>query len=133
MIQVSDSNGFGLGDYVQLGEEILRITTNPSGNALSVIRGQFSTPAQDGVAGQMINKINILPMELRRHSILRASGHTFEYLGFGPGNYSTGMPQVQDRVLTDDEVYLAQAREQDGGTVVYTGMNDRGEFFTGCY
>ena len=132
LIQVSDSNGFGLGDYVQLGEEILRITTNPSGNTLSVIRGQFSTPAQDGVAGQMINKINILPMELRRHSILRASGHTFEYLGFGPGNYSTGMPQVQDRVLTDDEVYLAQAREQDGGTVVYTGMNDRGEFFTGA-
>ena len=71
-------------------------------------------------------------MELRRHSILRASAHTFEYLGFGPGNYSTGMPQVQDRILTDDEVLLAQSREQDGGAVVYTGMNDRGEFFTGA-
>ena len=84
------------------------------------------------IVGQVVQKINILPMELRRHSILRASAHTFEYLGFGPGNYSTGMPQVQDRILTDDEVLLAQSREQDGGAVVYTGMNDRGEFFTGA-
>ena len=71
-------------------------------------------------------------MEIRRHSILRASGHTFEYLGFGPGNYSTGLPLKQDRVLSNDEVLTSQAREQDGGTVVYTGMNDRGEFFSGA-
>ena len=70
-------------------------------------------------------------MEIRRHSILRASAHTFEYLGFGPGNYSTGLPLKQDRILTDEEVLVSQAREQDGGTVVYTAMNDRGEFFTG--
>ena len=70
-------------------------------------------------------------MEIRRHSILRASAHTFEYLGFGPGNYSTGLPLKQDRILTDEEVLVSQAREQDGGAVVYTGMNDRGEFFTG--
>ena len=61
-------------------------------------------------------------MELRRHSILRASAHTFEYLGFGPGNYSTGMPQVQDRILTEDEVLLAQAREQDGGAVAFAAI-----------
>ena len=131
-ITLSDSSGFGLGDYVQLGEEIMRVKANPSGNVLQVSRGQFSTPAQTGIVGQIVQKINIMPMELRRHSILRASAHTFEYLGFGPGNYSTGMPQVQDRILTDDEVLLAQAREQDGGAVVYTGMNDRGEFFTGA-
>ena len=131
-ITVADSDGFGLGDYITLGEEILRVKANPSGNTLQVSRGQFSTPAQVGVVGQIVQKINIMPMELRRHSILRASAHTFEYLGFGPGNYSTGMPQVQDRILSDDEVLLAQSREQDGGAVVYTGMNDRGEFFTGA-
>ena len=131
-ITVSDSQGFGLGDYITLGEEILRVKANPSGNSLQVSRGQFSTPAKAASSGQIVQKINILPMELRRHSILRASAHTFEYLGFGPGNYSTGMPQVQDRILTEDEVLLAQAREQDGGAVVYTGMNDRGEFFTGA-
>ncbi|MAH09389.1 MAG: hypothetical protein CL961_06935, partial [Euryarchaeota archaeon] len=31
-------------------------------------------------------------VELRRPSIARAGNHTFEYLGFGPGNYSTGLP-----------------------------------------
>jgi len=131
-ITVTDSDGFGLGDYITLGDEVMRIKANPTSNTLQVARGQFATPANVGVIGQVIQKIKILPMELRRHSILRASAHTFEYLGFGPGNYSTGMPQVQDRILSDDEVLLAQAREQDGGAVVYTGMNDRGEFFTGA-
>ena len=62
---------------------------------------------------------------------MRASGHTFEYLGFGPGNYSTGMPQKQDRILSDTEVIVSQSKEQRGGQVVYTGMNDLGEFFSG--
>ena len=70
-------------------------------------------------------------MELRRPSILRASGHTFEYLGYGSGNYSTSLPQKQDRVLSDQETLSAQKKELDGGTVVYTGMNDSGDFFTG--
>ena len=70
-------------------------------------------------------------MELRRPSILRASGHTFEYLGYGSGNYSTSLPQKQDRVLNSDEQLAAQKKEQSGGKVVYTGMNDAGEFFTG--
>ena len=131
-ITVTDSDGFGLGDYITLGDEVMRVKANPTSNTLLVARGQFATPANVGEVGQVIQKIKVLPMELRRHSILRASAHTFEYLGFGPGNYSTGMPQVQDRILTDDEVLLAQAREQDGGAVVYTGMNDRGEFFTGA-
>ena len=34
-------------------------------------------------------------VELRRPSIARAGNHTFEYLGFGPGNYSTGLPARQ--------------------------------------
>jgi hypothetical protein len=51
---------------------------------------------------------------------------------YGPGNYSTGLPQKQDRILSNDEILVSQAREQDGGTVVYTGMNDRGEFYSGA-
>ena len=39
-------------------------------------------------------------VELRRPSIARAGNHTFEYLGFGPGNYSTGLPARQEVVLT---------------------------------
>ena len=78
-----------------------------------------------------VKKIKAIPVELRRNSILRASGHTFEYLGYGPGNYSTGLPAVQDITLTPMETFLAQAQELSGGVVVYTGMNNDGDFFIG--
>ena len=62
--------------------------------------------------------------------MIRASGHTFEYVGFGL-QHSTAMPQVQDRVLDNDEQILAQSEQTRGGLVVYTAMNDKGEFFIG--
>ena len=73
----------------------------------------------------------IQPIELRRPSILRASGHTFEYLGYGPGNYSTGLPQVQVKTLTEDEEFLSQSQETTCGTVLYTGMDSDGDFYIG--
>ena len=48
------------------------------------------------------NSVQPILCELRRYSILRASGHTFEYLGFGPGNYSTAFPSTQVEVLSKD-------------------------------
>jgi len=131
-ITLVSSNGLSKGDYLCINSEIVRIIAQPVTSTITVIRGQFSTIAAPAEAGIPVKKIRVLPMEIRRHSILRASGHTFEYLGFGPGNYSTGLPLKQDRVLSDDEVLVSQAREIDGGTVVYTGMNDRGEFFSGA-
>ena len=131
-ITLASSNGFYKGDYVLIGTEIMRISTNPINNTFSVTRGQFTTVSSTHDTGESVKKIRVLPIELRRHSILRASGHTFEYLGYGPGNYSTGLPIKQNRILSDSEVLVSQAREQDGGTVVYTGMNDRGEFYNGA-
>jgi hypothetical protein len=131
-ITLTSSNGLKRGDYITINSEIIRLCSNPAGNTFSVLRGQFSTVASSTVAGAIVRKIRILPVELRRPSILRASGHTFEYLGYGPGNYSTGLPVKQDRILSSDEVLASQAREQDGGTVVYTGMNDKGEFYSGA-
>ena len=71
------------------------------------------------------------PIEFRRNSIIRASGHTFEYLGFGPGNYSTAFPDRQDRQLSDQEELLATSTKLDGGINVFTGMNDKGSFYVG--
>tara|TARA_B100000287_G_scaffold185102_1_gene175035 strand:- start:4285 stop:11019 length:6735 start_codon:yes stop_codon:yes gene_type:complete len=127
-IILTNTAGFRRGDYCLIGAEIVRFTNN---NINTIIRGQFGTIAAAAVAGSTIKKVEVLPMELRRPSILRASGHTFEYLGYGSGNYSTSLPQKQDRVLNSDEQLTAQKKEQDGGKVVYTGMNDSGEFFTG--
>ena len=70
-------------------------------------------------------------VELRRPSIARAGNHTFEYLGFGPGNYSTGLPARQEIVLTATQDYYAQAKRQDGGIVFYTGINSNGELYIG--
>ena len=82
-------------------------------------------------ANSLVKKLSPIPLELHRQSILRASGHTFEYLGYGPGNYSTALPQVQVRTLTEREEFLSQAQERAAGSVVYTGMNDKGDFYIG--
>ena len=70
-------------------------------------------------------------VELRRPSIARSGNHTFEYLGFGPGNYSTGFPARQEVVLTDVQDFYAQAKRQDAGIVFYTGLNSNGDLYIG--
>jgi hypothetical protein len=75
-----------------------------------------------------VRKINIIPIEFRRNSIIRASGHTFEYVGFGPGNYSTAFPERQDRVLSYNEDKLSKSFNLNGGTVNFTGMDNNGDF-----
>ena len=130
-ITLISSVGFGKGDYLQVGPEIVRVKTNFSSNQAQIIRGVFGTRVSTIPSGTLAKKITPIPVEGRRYSILRASGHTFEYVGFGPGNYSTALPQRQDRVLTQDEQLLSQAERSDGGVVVYTGMNDTGDFYVG--
>ncbi len=130
-ITLTSSNGFSRGDYVVVNDEIIRIASTPSSNTVNVLRGQFGTLKTTAVSGTQVKKVRVIPVELRRPSFMRASGHTFEYLGYGPGNYSTGMPQKQTTVLSPDDVLVSQARKLSGGIVVYTGMNDLGEFFSG--
>ena len=126
---------FPIGSYIQIDGEIMRIASNVltgSNDEITVIRGALGTisPAQHP-NGSVIKKVKPLPIELRRPSILRASGHTFEYLGYGPGNYSTALPQLQNRSLTEREEFLSQSQETSCGNVVYTGMNDKGDFYIG--
>ena len=52
-------------------------------------------------------------------------------LDLDPGNYSTAFPSKQDRSLSVQEEFLAQSLKRDGGISVYTGMNDKGDFFVG--
>jgi hypothetical protein len=127
---VNSSVGLYKGDFIQIDDEILLIT-RVSGTSVNVLRGVLGTKAAAHTQYSAIRKIKIYPIELRRNSILRASGHTFEYTGFGPGNYSTGMPSNQDRVLNPEETLISQALPTHGGLVVYTGMNSNGEFFIG--
>ena len=125
---------FPIGSYLQVGDEIMRvkstsITSSPP--QIQVIRSALGTPQQNHLLGDVVRKITPKAVEFRRPSIIRASGHTFEYLGFGPGNYSTALPQVQVRTLSEREEFLVQSQERSCGAVVYTGMNNRGDFFIG--
>ena len=106
------------------------LTGTPT-NKLTVIRGALGTLRQTHLGGSLIKKITPKAVEFRRPTYLRATGHTFEYLGYGPGNYSTSLPQVQNKTLSAKEDYLAQSQEKSGGIVVYTGMNNDGDFFMG--
>ena len=72
-----------------------------------------------------------IPVNLHRPSILRASGHTWEYVGFGPGNYSTGLPRFQTKVLSLQKQVNAQQIEGAGGFVASSGTNSNGDFFIG--
>lgn len=117
---------------------------NDRGTGNYVFEGETSIQAQEGgaSAGSESRKISIsgnsqyptenkLYVELRRPSIARSGNHTFEYLGFGPGNYSTGFPARQEVVLTDVQDFYAQAKREDGGIVFYTGLNSNGDLYIG--
>jgi len=132
---ISTTKRFEIGSYIQIDSEIMRIAKStlsgsPS-NKITVLRGVLGTIIAEHTTGSLIKKIKVLPIEFRRPSILRASGHTFEYLGYGPGNYSTGLPQVQLKSLSEKESYLVQSQQRSGGSIIYTGMNNDGDFYIG--
>jgi hypothetical protein len=123
-----------LGDYLLIDYEILRIKEDVSGNIsvpIKVFRGLLGTSKRPHLINSYVEKIDVLPIEFRRNSVIRASGHTFEYVGYGPGNYSTTLPERQDRSISKSEEILAQSFKLDGGINVYTGMNDAGNFYIG--
>jgi len=126
---------FPLGSYIQIDNEIMRVASSTLGglsnDEITVVRGALASRQASHSDGSLIKKIRVPSIEFRRPSIIRASGHTFEYLGFGPGNYSTGLPQVQDKTPTEKEEFLSQAQERSAGVVVYTGMNNKGDFYIG--
>ena len=124
-----------VGDYIQVGDEVMRVTakslaSSPARLQLSVLRGVLGTQSRAHIVGSVIKSIKIIPSEVRRFSSIRASGHTFEYIGYGPGNYSTALPQRIQRTLTREEELLSIYCEKKGGVTFFSGMNDRGEFFT---
>ena len=133
ILQISniEQQGLKLGDYLQIEDEIVRIDRTVTGNPIRVIRGVLGTRNSSHSSGTAIKKINPLAIEFRRYSILRASGHTFEYVGFGPGNYSNSLPERQDREKTEQEDLLSQSLKLNGGINVYTGMNNDGDFYIG--
>jgi hypothetical protein len=131
IIPNADELGLYLGDFLQVDNEIFRIRSTVTNSSVAVFRGELGTNREDHEPGSVVKKVKPIPVELRRNSIIRASAHTFEYLGFGPGNYSTALPERQDRVLSNQEELLSQSLKNDGGICIFTAMNSDGDFYTG--
>ena len=122
-----------IGDYLMVGDEMMRVKTTVSDgdSTVTVFRGVLGSKASSHAINSVVRTVKVDPVELRRHSIIRASGHTFEYVGYGPGNYSTALPEKQNRDISPVQERLAQSTKQDGGVNFYTGMNDKGIAYSG--
>lgn len=66
---------------------------------------------------------------LRRPSVIRASGHTWEWTGYL--NYDTAFPTFQGEPLEQDFALGKIIVENNGGKVYATGMNEEGSFYIG--
>jgi hypothetical protein len=110
----------------------------------SIVRHELFSPnvftnITSGSGGSEIRKIPIRPdiptdtiaVELRRPSTIRSGNHTFEYVGFGPGNYSTAFPIRQTKILTNEEQKYAQSIKEQGGVAFYSGLNSNGDLYIG--
>ena len=121
-----------IGDFLQINNELVRVKTTTTGsNPIKVFRGILGTKRTTHSISDVVRRVKVDPVELRRHSINRASGHTFEYVGFGPGNYSTALPDRQNRTINAAEELLAQSTKREAGINFYTGMNDKGISYSG--
>ena len=72
-LTLTNSSGFIKGDYLQIDEEIIRVSSNFSGNAATVLRGQLGSRADSHVASSVVKKIRILAVEKRRACLLYTS------------------------------------------------------------
>jgi hypothetical protein len=123
-------------DFI-LPETLTSLTLNPIGgsNIIEAQEGNATSGSEDRfipIAGNsQFPTDQKLYVELRRPSIARSGNHTFEYLGFGPGNYSTGFPLRQEVVLSDVQDSYAQSKRENGGIVFYTGLNSNGDLYIG--
>jgi hypothetical protein len=123
-------------------EVIIDLVSNPALSRYEYVTTSIEAQKGNATSGSEDRKISIcgdspyptekrLFVELRRPSIARSGNHTFEYLGFGPGNYSTGFPLRQEVVLSDIQDFYAQSKKENGGIVFYTGLNSNGDLYIG--
>ena len=118
-----------------LAESQNNLSWNPSAGTI----GSFTLTSRLGDAEtrkiplKVDTELNTIPIqvEIRRHSIQRSGNHTFEYTGFGPGNYSTAFPQTQVEVLSADQQKLSQSLKEAAGVSFYSGLNSNGDLFIG--
>ena len=130
-IQNLSNYDFNIGDYLRIDDEIMRIKTTVSTNPVAVFRGLLGTVAATHDSGSVVKRIKVNPVELRSPSAVTANAHSFEYPGYGAGNYATALPRLQQTQLSSKAERLAQSIESGGGSNSYAGYNANGDYFIG--
>lgn len=80
----------------------------------------------DPVGGAALRSNN-WPVEFNRPSLIRASGHTWEWTGYF--NYSKAIPSLQNSILSEGNRETSLATENYGGRVYANGLTEEGELF----
>ena len=124
------SLGLIIGDFVKVDDEVFRIKSDITSNNISVFRAQLGTKKQTHPINSVVRKIKVTPVELRKSSSIRASAHTFESVGFGPGNYSTALPERQTITITTKEKNLAHSFKTNSGVINYSANDENGDLYT---
>ena len=112
-------------------ESITRVALVEMLNRPGVSFNQAIAPSQDPISVKVrpnSTTAGIL-VGLRRPSVIRASGHTWEWTGYL--NYDTAFPTFQGEPLEQDFALGKIIVERNGGKVYATGMNEEGSFYIG--
>lgn len=118
------------------------LTADPSSSVTKVALQKFSNRPNvflGSALGPGVNPIQIKEntstnqtgflVGLHRPSIVRASGHTWEWTGYL--NYDTAFPIYQGEPLEQDFKLGKIIVEESGGRVYASGMNEEGNFYIG--
>jgi hypothetical protein len=72
---------------------------------------------------------DVIKFDLIRPSIIRCSGHTWEFVGYR--NYSTGLPKLQQNTLPIGVRLSSIQTTKNGGQIYATGMDELGNEYRG--
>ena len=138
----SDARSVFDGSFVPLiDQDQPELTEDPENSVTKVALAEMlSRPAVEGSAilAPSVRNITLateLPgiggflVETRRPSVIRASGHTWEWTGYL--NYDTSFPTFQGDPLEQDFALGKIIVEETGGRVYATGMNEEGNYYLG--
>lgn len=143
LMQSSESRKVSTGDFYPSRDfDYPESTENPSlsstRSALELMRARagvhFSADLVPSVVPITIKTSPTVVTEgirisLRRPSVIRASGHTWEWTGYL--NYDTAFPTFQGDPLEQDFALGKIIVEENGGRVYATGMNEEGTYYLG--
>ena len=144
VVQGSVARDVFTGDFIPtLNADEPELTEDPSNSitkiAMNFMRTRPSVEYSVSALGPSVNPILISTtqrtlgrgflVETRRPSVIRASGHTWEWTGYL--NYDTSFPAFQGDPLEQDFALGKIIVEETAGRVYATGMNEEGSYYLG--